>query len=94
MNDATSPRFGKGVKLRREPDGTTMLLVPECGERLCVRPEHLRVTTHTQAAKTHCGNGHEFNQANTYTSHGKRRCRVCDRERARARRTQPKGGPS
>lgn len=29
MNDQTSPRFGKGVKLRREPDGTTMLLVPE-----------------------------------------------------------------
>lgn len=29
MNDQSSPRFGKGVKLRREPDGTTMLLVPE-----------------------------------------------------------------
>jgi len=27
MND--SPRFGKGVKLRRDPDGSTMLLVPE-----------------------------------------------------------------
>ncbi|HLX25440.1 MAG TPA: pyrroloquinoline quinone biosynthesis peptide chaperone PqqD [Candidatus Cybelea sp.] len=29
MNEQTSPRFGKGVKLRREPDGSAMLLVPE-----------------------------------------------------------------
>ena len=62
------------------------LLVPDCGERLCVRPEHLRVTMHAQAAKTRCANGHEFDEANTYTSHGKRRCRACDRDQARARR--------
>ncbi len=29
MNDQSRPRFGKGVKLRLEADGTTMLLVPE-----------------------------------------------------------------
>ena len=29
MNEHASPRFGKGVKLRREPDGSAMLLVPE-----------------------------------------------------------------
>jgi pyrroloquinoline quinone biosynthesis protein D len=29
MNQQTNPRFGKGVKLRREPDGSAMLLVPE-----------------------------------------------------------------
>jgi pyrroloquinoline quinone biosynthesis protein D len=29
MNLAAIPRFGKGVKLRRDPDGTVMLLVPE-----------------------------------------------------------------
>jgi len=29
MNGQTSPRFGKGVKLRRDADGTAMLLVPE-----------------------------------------------------------------
>jgi len=77
-----------------DPLPRTALLVPECGERLSARPEHLRVTTHAQAAKTHCLNGHEFNEVNTYTWHGKRRCRVCDRDPARARRTQPKGGPS
>lgn len=29
MNLAAIPRFGKGVKVRRDPDGTVMLLVPE-----------------------------------------------------------------
>ena len=29
MNGQTPPRFGKGVKLRRDADGTAMLLVPE-----------------------------------------------------------------
>lgn len=29
MNTQTRPRFGKGVKLRHEPDGGAMLLVPE-----------------------------------------------------------------
>ena len=29
MNAEDRPRFGKGVKLRREPDGSAMLLVPE-----------------------------------------------------------------
>lgn len=29
MNDDSQPRFGKGVKLRREEDGSVMLLVPE-----------------------------------------------------------------
>lgn len=29
MNSAQRPSFGKGVRLRREDDGTAMLLVPE-----------------------------------------------------------------
>lgn len=29
MNADTRPSFGKGVRLRREADGTAMLLVPE-----------------------------------------------------------------
>ncbi|HZV77126.1 MAG TPA: PqqD family peptide modification chaperone [Candidatus Babeliales bacterium] len=29
MNAQSKPRFGKGVKLRREEDGNVMLLVPE-----------------------------------------------------------------
>lgn len=34
------------------------------------------------AAKTHCPNGHEYNDANTYvTAQGWRRCRVCRNQR-------------
>ncbi|HYL27686.1 MAG TPA: PqqD family peptide modification chaperone [Candidatus Nitrosotalea sp.] len=29
MNPASQPKFGKGVKLRFDPDGGAMLLVPE-----------------------------------------------------------------
>jgi pyrroloquinoline quinone biosynthesis protein D len=29
VNAQAQPRFGKGVKLRRDPDGSVMLLVPE-----------------------------------------------------------------
>ena len=29
MSPVQRPRFGKGVKLRRESDGTAMLLIPE-----------------------------------------------------------------
>ena len=29
MNPTARPRFEKGVRLRREPDGSAMLLVPE-----------------------------------------------------------------
>jgi pyrroloquinoline quinone biosynthesis protein D len=29
VSPQSRPRFGKGVKLRREPDGSAMLLVPE-----------------------------------------------------------------
>ncbi len=29
VNPDARPAFGKGVRLRREPDGTAMLLVPE-----------------------------------------------------------------
>lgn len=29
MKDDVRPKFGKGVKLRRDPDGSSMLLVPE-----------------------------------------------------------------
>ena len=38
-------------------------------------------------AKTHCVNGHEFNEANTlYGATGSRSCRVCCREKMRRRR--------
>lgn len=36
--------------------------------------------------KTHCSNGHPFNDANTYCWHNHRICRVCRKENERRRR--------
>lgn len=36
--------------------------------------------------KTHCPNGHAYDEANTrYEKDGSRKCRACDRERHRAK---------
>lgn len=66
-----------------------------CRNRSCVNPAHLRIVTPEvnatenslsesaiNKAKTHCNNGHEFNDKNTYNQikkNGKiqRSCRVC-----------------
>lgn len=40
-------------------------------------------------AKTHCPQGHEYNEENTHIrKNGNRQCRVCGREQARARRAR------
>lgn len=38
-----------------------------------------------ETAKTHCPQGHEYNTANTRINAGSRQCRVCDRDRAKAK---------
>jgi hypothetical protein len=61
-----------------------------CRNRACVNPEHLEpVTTRENvlrsqnlasinAKKTHCPQGHPYNQENTYIyPDGKRRCKIC-----------------
>lgn len=65
-----------------------------CLTPLCVRPDHLEVTTPRanirygvgqaarKARQTMCVNGHPFNEANTYIKpNGCRTCRACHRER-------------
>jgi hypothetical protein len=66
-----------------------------CGKRNCVNPDHLITMPRSQhnlqpghcgqlnATKTHCPQGHEYGE--------KRRCKICDRRRARAkfRRNHP-----
>jgi hypothetical protein len=43
----------------------------------------------SQARKTHCPQGHAYNEANTYhDSHGKRQCRHCKRDRKAAKRLE------
>ncbi len=75
------------------PDG--MHVHHTCGVRTCVNAVHLVLLTqrdhnalHT-AERTHCGNGHEWNEKNTYMRPdrgGVRQCRGCQRE-ADQRRT-------
>lgn len=70
-----------------------------CRNRACVAPDHLEPVTNREnllrgegpsavaAAKTHCLNGHLFDEANTWRdSKGKRCCRACNRTDLAARR--------
>lgn len=70
-----------------------------CRVRACVNPDHLepvtrrenilrgtagQITGARQRAKTHCCNGHEFDEKNTRLNmRGSRVCRACQREWAR-----------
>jgi hypothetical protein len=60
-----------------------------CKNRACVRPDHLQVLTHFENSgqarrdKTHCLNGHEFSESNTYVFNGMRHCKTCVRDRMR-----------
>jgi hypothetical protein len=68
-----------------------------CRVRHCVNPEHLEAVTQREnilrgvgitarhAQATHCPQGHEYNEANTYTNRQERSCRVCNRVRHRVR---------
>ena len=61
-----------------------------CSNPSCVRYEHLQVVTVAEnnrlaaERRTHCKNGHEWNEANTYWHmEGKRNCRRCNAEAVR-----------
>jgi hypothetical protein len=68
-----------------------------CRNRACCNPDHLEPVTRREnclrglcghitgaknKAKTHCPQGHEYNEANTRYCKGERSCRVCARESA------------
>lgn len=67
----------------------------QCPHRKCCNPSHMVIVTHREnllrgntsaaenAAKTHCVNGHEFTEENTFRRRGSRECRECMRVRAR-----------
>ncbi len=60
-----------------------------CRVRACVNPDHLEPKTVAEnhkapgslchAAKTHCPQGHEYNEENTQVRGGKRYCKTCNR---------------
>lgn len=68
-----------------------------CKHRRCVNPYHLEAVdrkTHGSrsyhAAKSHCKNGHEFNELNTRREGSKRICKVCFRDYQAALRLEAK----
>ena len=68
-----------------------------CRNPLCVNPIHLEAVTHRinslrgigasakHARQTECAYGHPFDLFNTYFLRGRRYCRICTRERQRAK---------
>ena len=69
-----------------------------CRTRSCANPLHVEMVTHKEnvrrgepATRTHCPNGHPYNEENTYRTirqngNSYKRCRACHAEGARVRR--------
>lgn len=78
------------------PDGLTIDHL--CRNRACSNPAHLEAVTDRvnvlrgtgpsarNARKTHCDNGHSYDEDSYMTAKGWRVCRICRRERDRRRR--------
>jgi hypothetical protein len=75
------------------------LILHSCDNPHCVNPLHLSEgddrenslqcverRRHFNARKTHCKNGHDFNDANSYVRGSERVCRICVSIRGRNRR--------
>lgn len=72
-----------------------------CGNRACFEPSHLEAVTRREnimrssnfaainARKTHCDNGHEFTDKNTYRWGGWRYCRACNLAAQKRKRERP-----
>ena len=82
------------------PDG--LVIDHLCRVRHCVNPAHLEVVTQREnilrgeglaavnATKTHCPQGHPYDEANTVLAVGRRECRVCNRAKHRRYRLRKK----
>jgi HNH endonuclease len=83
MTVTTAHRFVWEKTFGPIPTGMTVDHI--CRNKLCVNVEHLRLlsnvengTDNGQRHKTHCPQGHPYDEENTYvTPRGWRRCRAC-----------------
>jgi len=78
---------------------TDLNILHDCDNRACINMDHLRAGTHQDNAddrvkrgrgktngneeKTHCPQGHAYDEANTLINNNKKHCKACQRVRAR-----------
>lgn len=94
-------------ELLRGPIPAGMHLDHLCRVTRCVNPDHLEIVTpwentnrgygwavagSYQRDKTHCPQGHAYDEANTHKGGKRRTCRACLRIRSKARRDALKAG--
>lgn len=77
-------RVAYGEVIGEIPDGLTVDHL--CRNKSCINPMHMELVTlkeniqrrpQWQSLKTHCKNGHEFTDTNTYKYSGFRYCKQC-----------------
>lgn len=67
-----------------------------CFNKLCYEPTHLEAVTHQEnlqrsgARVTHCPQGHEYTEENTYRQGNMRSCKICRREASKRQRQRRK----
>ena len=85
-------------RLFRGPLPRMMVLDHLCCTKDCFNPAHLEPVTTAEntrrayAARTHCANGHEYDDTTTYiTPGGYRECKVCRNEASRRHKQRRRG---